>query len=395
MAAPSEEEVVGGVRPFLVERFFAKHEFSSEYILGASDAETWSVKELLELAAKEGDDKAAQEWENMTLGYTESAGHPELRSAVAQLFGEPIKSDNVICIVPEEGIFITMSTLLKPDDVVIAMKPAYQSLYEIARGKGCKIRNWEAQYRENGWMFDVDDLEKIFKEEPSAKMLVANFPHNPTSWMPSLEEHSRVVELCRQREMYLFSDEMYWGMALQKEPLPKSSALRYEKSIVLGGLSKPYGLPGLRIGWLVTRDNSAMAKFAQMKDYVTICGSAPSEILALIGLRHGQKLIERAWRVTNENRQHLKEFCEEFSDVLEYKPEPSKGLTMFVVLKGWAAEMGSEGFADWCVEAGSCVLVPSSCFEISTPAVRVGLGRLNFKEGLARLGDCFRKRAAK
>lgn len=222
-------------------------------------------------------------------------------------------------------------------------------------------------------------------------MVVANFPHNPTSWMPSEAEHAELVEECRKRGLYLFSDEMYWGMALEpgQGPLPRSSCVRYERAITLSGLSKPHGMPGLRIGWLATQDATAMAKFKQMKDYTTICGSAPSEVLAIIALRHSEHLLQQAWQVSRGNMRLLEDFCREFPALFEWRSEPSTGLMRFIVLRGWAAEMGAQAFADWCVEKASCVLVPSDCFDMPVPpAVRFGLGRKNFPEALARLRSC-------
>lgn len=218
-------------------------------------------------------------------------------------------------------------------------------------------------------------------------MVVANFPHNPTSWMPSPAEHSELVSECRKRNALLFSDEMYWGTAVAPGgPETESSCVRYERAITLSGLSKSYGLPGLRVGWLATQDAEAMAKLRQMKDYLTICGSAPSEALAIIALRHGEALLQRALATTRRNRELLRAFCEEFPGLFEWAPEPREGLTRFVVLRGWAAQMGSQGFADWCVREASCVLLPSACFEFpDPPAVRFGIGRTNFPQALDRL----------
>merc|ERR1719343_895636 len=195
--------------------------------------------------------------------------------------------------------------------------------------------------------------------------------------------------MCRSRDgLLLFSDEMYWGVAAESSSPLRSSCCRYERAITLSGLSKPYGLPGLRVGWLATQDKQVMAQLRHMKDYVTICGSAPSEALAMIALRHREGLLSRARDISQKNREHFKRFCDEFPEIFEWVPEPSVGLTTFVALRGWAANMGARGFADWCVEQASCMLVPSDCFDHpEPPAVRFGLGRKNFPEALARLRE--------
>mmetsp|Transcript_70098 Transcript_70098/g.217749 ORF Transcript_70098/g.217749 Transcript_70098/m.217749 type:complete len:415 (-) Transcript_70098:66-1310(-) len=383
-AAP---QTVAGARPFLVERFFARHEFTAEYMLGSSDAESWTVRELLELAASRGDTAATREWEEVHLGYTESPGHPELRRAAAELYGGPIGPDQVLCVVPEEGIFLSMTALLAPGDAVVAMAPAYQSLHEVARAKGCTVHQWRATYEATaGWSFSLATLREVLAAAgKGVRMLVVNVPHNPTSWMPTPAEHAELVSICEERGLLLFSDEMYWGLAPTEDGPPVSGCRRYNRAITLSGLSKPYGMPGLRVGWLATQDAEVMAKLRHLKDYTTICGSAPSEILAIIALRHGEALLARARETTARNREHLAAFCAEFSDLFEWAPKGPQGVCIFVMLRGWAARMGSAAFAEWCVSAASCVLVPSESFEEPTPAVRVGVGRKNFPEALARL----------
>jgi len=387
-AAALNEPLVAGARPFLVERFFAKHEFSAQYMLGSSDAESWTARELLELAASRGDSNAQHEWADLALGYTESAGHPDLRRGISQLYGEPIGADQVLCVVPEEGIFLTMTALLEPGDEVIAMMPAYQSLYEIARAKGCVVRPWWADYEAGrGWSFSLDKLRKLLAiGKERVRMVIVNIPHNPTSWMPKPDEHHELVSICQDNGFLLFSDEIYWGMARMESKEHVSSCTRYNKAITLGGLSKAYGLPGLRVGWLATSDAQILAKLQQAKDYTTICGSGPSEILAIIALRHGDAMLARAWNLARAHRQHLESFCGEFSDLFEWAPDSATGLMTFVVLRGWAANMGAQRFADWCVQVSSCVMVPSDCFDMpDPPAVRFGLGRRNFPEALAAL----------
>merc|ERR1711971_332400 len=160
-------------------------------------------------------------------------------------------------------------------------------------------------------------------------MVISNFPHNPTSWMPTLDEHVELIRLCESAGALLFSDEMYWGSILGQANRPISSCVRYRRAITLSGLSKPYGMPGLRLGWLATQDAEVNSKIAQMKDYVTICGSAPSEILGIIALRHGDAILARSHELQSRSRDLLKSFCAEFSEILEWAPEPSIGITAF------------------------------------------------------------------
>ena len=273
--------------PFEIENFFRKHEFSAPHGISSSDCEPLTMPEVLELASPA---RRAQ-FENLWLGYTESQGHPELRGAIADLHDESISADHVMEVVPEEGIFVPMNALLNEGDHVIAIFPSFQSLYDIGRVIGCDVSFWRARCDETGWTFDVDELESLV--QPNTSMLIINFPHNPTGALLERAELERIVDLARRHDLILYSDEIY--RFAEHDPaarLPSACEL-YDKAVVLGGLSKCFGLPGLRVGWLITRDAGLMHDLREMKSYTTICGSAPSEILALIALENTETLTKR------------------------------------------------------------------------------------------------------
>src|SRR5687767_14255499 len=125
------------LNPFKLERYFAKYEFSTRYLLSSSDCDGLMQSELLAAA----DVECRALWDNLKLGYTESLGHPLLRKEIAQLY-EGIDAAEVLVVVPEEGIFIALNALLEKGDHLICTFPAYQSLYEIAGGLGCEITPW-------------------------------------------------------------------------------------------------------------------------------------------------------------------------------------------------------------------------------------------------------------
>ena len=163
----------------------------------------------------------------------------------------------------------------------IATYPAYQSLYENLHTLNCDLDYWTVQDTEARWDFSLDCLKQLLK--PSTKLLVVNFPHNPTGFIPTVEQWEAIVDLCKQRDIFLFSDEMYRlsnndGSA----PLQSASAI-CENSMTLCGMSKTFALPGLRIGWLATRNKDVMNMMQTFRDYTTICSPGPSELLATIG----------------------------------------------------------------------------------------------------------------
>ena len=130
------------ITDFKLERYFAEHEFKVRYLLSASDCEALALDELLGMA----DARTLALWHGLKLSYTESQGHPQLRSEVAGLY-QAVRPEDVLIAAPEELIFIAMNALLRPGDHVIATFPGYQSLYAIAEALGCSVTRWPLEVR--------------------------------------------------------------------------------------------------------------------------------------------------------------------------------------------------------------------------------------------------------
>ncbi|MBI3296782.1 MAG: aminotransferase class I/II-fold pyridoxal phosphate-dependent enzyme [Elusimicrobia bacterium] len=288
------------MEPFALERYFAKHEFSTEYLLSSSDCDGWAQSELLGLA----DPEARALWEDLRLGYSESLGHPLLRREIAALY-KGVDPAQVLTAVPEEAILIAMNSLLERGDHVVCTFPGYRSLYSIAESLGCRVEKWRPE-PEDGWRFDVDALIGLLR--PDTKLIIVNFPHNPTGQTLSPADYRRVVEAARERGIWLFSDEMYRLLELDAGARLPSACELYDKAITLFGMSKSFGLAGTRVGWLVAKDKALFERMAAYKDYTTICGAAPSELLALIGLRAKETILARHMSRIRRNLALLDEF---------------------------------------------------------------------------------------
>src|SRR5665648_36497 len=215
------------LKPFKLERYFAKYEFTVQYLLSSSDCDGLQQKELLQMV----DDESRQLWENLTLGYTESLGHPVLREEIARLY-RGIQAEDCLVLVPEEGIFIAMNTILKQGDHMICTAPGYQSLYEVAEGLGCEVTKWQPQER-NGWRFDPDFLEEHITD--NTRLLVINFPHNPSGYLPSQADFQRIIDFARKHNLYLFSDEMYRFLEYDESDRLPSACEDYNKAVTLFG----------------------------------------------------------------------------------------------------------------------------------------------------------------
>jgi aspartate/methionine/tyrosine aminotransferase len=363
------------IAPFQLERYFAKYEFSARYLLSSSDCESLSMQELLEMA----DPQMLDLWKHLRLGYTESWGHPLLRKEIAGLY-QGIDQQDVLAVVPEEGIYLAMHALLKSGDHMICTFPGYQSLYEVARSISCEVSSWEPD-EEQGWDFPTADLAK--KIRSNTRLVVVNFPHNPTGFLPTRDSFIALLELVRQSGAYLLSDEMY--RFLEVEPgttLPAACEL-YERAISLFGLSKTFGLPGLRAGWLVSRDSQLLEQISRLKDYTTICGSAPSELLAIIALRNREAILNQQTARVRRNAALLEDFIAGYPHRFALNP-PIGGSICFPRIHGVE---DTYTFCEQLVEDTGIMMAPSRVFQYGDQHVRVGFGRENFPEVLDLFGN--------
>jgi aspartate/methionine/tyrosine aminotransferase len=364
------------ITPFKLERYFAQYEFKVKYLLCPSDCESLSMSELLQLA----DPDSLALWNELRLGYTESPGHPILRTEVSQLY-QTVTPDDVMIAAPEEAIFVAMHTLLRPGDQVVSVFPAYQSLYELARAIGCDVTPWTLELGANGWRLDVDQLERALTGR--TRLIVLNFPHNPTGYLTSRDELDAIIDLARKRGLYVFCDEMY--RLLEYDPTRRLPAMCdvYERGISLSGMSKTFGLPGLRIGWLATRDRALVERFLAFKDYTTICSSAPSEVLSLIALRAQDAIVARNLAIIQDNLQSAERFFAEHGNRFVWVG-PQAGSVAF---PQWVGGTSVEQFCQGALDQQGVMIVPGSIFDFAGNLFRVGLGRKNFAEALGRVHD--------
>lgn len=356
--------------PFKLERYFAKYEFNVKYLLSSSDCDGFSLDYVLS-TAEQGETKL---WDSLTLGYTDSLGHPLLRESISRHYNT-IKTDNVFVLSPGEANYILMQVYLNSGDHVVCMRPAYQSLYQIALNKGCNISWWSPGENNN---FNPDDLAKLVTEK--TKMIIVNFPHNPTGYYPNKEELTRVIEIASRNNTLLFSDEMYHKLVHNTAMLNDSLCDLYDNAISLWGMAKSFGLAGLRIGWISTHNKRLMSSIQRFKDYLTICSSAPSEILSMIALNNSEQFIEVNLEKIRSNKEVFKSFVNRHSNLFQDYKEPQAGSTALVKIN---LNEPTLSYAERIVEKSGVMLVPSEIFEYGDQHFRIGFGRANMKEALA------------
>jgi aspartate/methionine/tyrosine aminotransferase len=363
---------------FALERYFARWEFAVRHVLCASDVEGWSLAELLELA----DDEARAMWSGLHLGYTESTGHPLLRREIATLY-ESIEADDVLVFAgAEEAIFCLLSTSLQEGNHVIVTWPGYQSLYEIARASGATV-SLHALREEDGWSLDVERLVRSFR--PETRVVVVNAPHNPTGMLPTEGEWRRLASECAAAGVRLVADEVYRFLEHDGAPTLPAGADLDERAVSIGVMSKSFAMAGLRIGWLATRDRAVLDRCARLKDYTTICSSAPSEVLALIGLRARQRVLARSRSIVAANLEVLDDFFARRADAFTWV-RPHGGSTGFPKLvPSGPAGASADAFAARLVEATGVLLLPSTTFGSGDSHLRIGLGRTDLPEAIVAL----------
>lgn len=363
------------IKPFHTERFFAQYEFTAPYLLCASDCETMTIAELLTFA---GRDHGALG--SAALGYTESQGSPDLLASIADLY-PTLNAGQIIGLgAPEEGIFITMHALLEPGDTVVVLSPCYDSLFNVAEYLGCRVIRWflHEDPGGSGWQMDLAALQESLAQKP--KLVIVNFPHNPTGFLPTLGQWQDLVALVRQAGAWLFSDEMYRGLEYDPATRLPSGCDEYERAITLGGLSKSYGLPGLRSGWLALHDRDLAQQLMGWKDYTTICSSAPSEVLAHIALTVGEELMARCRAIVTGNLARAEPFFARWQHLFDWQ-RPRAGSVALVGLKGNSAPE----FCARLVSEQGVLLLPSTGLGIGDRHVRFGFGRRSFVQSLTQL----------
>ncbi len=367
------------IEPFKLERYFAKYEFSARYMLSSSDCDGFAMKDILDLATSD----ELSLWNDLQLGYTESQGLPMLRKEIAKLYTKT-HADDIVVLTPEEGIFTALNCILSSSDHVICIAPSYQSLHQVVSSIGCDITFWNPD-EGNGWYFNPDDIEKALK--PNTRLIIINFPHNPTGYIPKKEDYLRLVDIARRNNIFLFSDEMYRYLEHDSAMRLPSAADLYENAISLAGMSKTFGLAGLRMGWLCTKSAELLQQIIAFKDYTTICNSAPSEVLALIALRHKAVLVEINLNKVKSNLQLLESFMNAHNEIISWN-KPVAGTVGFARIN---INQPAFQFCERVVKETGIMIVPSEMFNYGDRHIRLGFGRRNLPEALGIFNNYLQK----
>ncbi len=363
---------------FRLETYLGKWEFGARYHMTASDAQSITIRDVLALAGPGAVDRFLDE----PLSYTQPYGAQDLREAIAATYDTAAPED-VLCFAgAEEGLYAFYRVLLDTSAHAIVVTPNYQSAESVPMSI-CDVTGVPLEADHN-WTLDIDRVAAAIR--PNTRVISVNFPHNPTGKILERDRFDTLVDLCRRHGIWLFSDEVY--RLIERDPairLPQAFDA-YERGVSLNVMSKAYGLPGLRIGWIACRDRDLLERMVRYKHYLSICNSGPSERLAVAALRGADVILDRTRAIARAGLAKTQAFLSEFPHLFE-SYVPDGGIVIYPRYKG---ADGVEAFARRLVEEAGVVVLPPSVYASALTATptdrfRMGYGRNHIDEGLAAM----------
>ncbi|MGZ3692849.1 MAG: aminotransferase class I/II-fold pyridoxal phosphate-dependent enzyme [Bdellovibrionota bacterium] len=355
---------------FETEDYFAQYEFTKPFLISASDCESVSIAELIQLGGG-----SPTEFLQVRLGYPEMPGSQALRQKIASLY-ENLSADQVLVLgSPIEGIYLTMQALLEKGDHVVVLSPAYDALFNVAEHVSGNVSRWFLANDGKTWSLDFAQLEKLLASP--TKLLVINFPHNPTGFLPTKAELKRLVEIADRHGVRIYADEIYRGLEYNPGTRLPSVAELSESAIVLSGASKSQGLPGLRFGWLATKDIAAYKKLLDRKTYTSMCSTQAGEYLGKMAIRASPKLIEKNLNIIRNNLGIAETFFAKWQGRADWL-KPLAGSVSLIKLH----EKSAEKFCHELANDFGVVLLPARFMGYEDHYARIGFGRTNFASGM-------------
>lgn len=358
--------------PFKLEEYLDKREFTAQYMLCGSDVQTRSIKDILDF-----EENALEQYMSLELHYPVPQGNIALREEISQIYSMCNK-EQILCFAgAEEGIYASMRALLEKNDHVITLVPCYESL-KLLPEQFCKVTTIPVELDNDGdWSVDLGKIKSAC--QPNTKMIVVNFPHNPTGFIPSIQFQEELISIARHSNAYIFCDEVNRFLEHKPEFRLPNIADVYEKGISLNVMSKSWGLSGLRVGWIACQDLSVIKKLRDYKHYLSICNSAPSEFLSLLALKHKDKIFKENVNLLQGNKKILKEYLLFRSDIFQWI-EPKGTCVCYPKYHG---SIPIDVLADQLFERYGLVILPHHVMSDPNIHFRISYGRENFLEAFA------------
>lgn len=371
------------IEPFLLERWMTRHETHVAYDIAESGILPLSVNDLLDFESPGDRAMTVERLLSLPLGYSEARGTLELRTALAATYSRANGDHILVTTGAIEANFLLFNALLDPGDHVIAPYPAYQQLYSVPKAIGCDVSLWRVG-PETNYRYDLDSFERLVT--PRTRVIVLNTPHNPTGAMIPPDEARRVYSLAESVGATVIGDEAYrWLDIPDGDRFAPPMFDLGVNGVSVGTLSKPFGLPGLRIGWIAASPDLVQRCWG-LRDYISLSPGRLNDQLAQLAITHRDRIISRNRRIVAANLATVHRWMAERADFLAWTP-PRGGL---LALVKYDLPIGSLELSDRLATEFSVMLAPGSAFGYEHH-LRLGIGQRPdiFEEGLARAGECF------
>jgi aspartate/methionine/tyrosine aminotransferase len=371
--------------PFLLERWMTRHETRVRYDIAESGILPLSTQDLLAFEPADRRAGVLEQLLRLPLGYSEACGTEALRSMVAATYARGDAESILVTTGAIEANFLLFNVLLDAGDHVIAPFPAYQQLYTVPQAIGCDVSLWRVG-PETNYRYDVDALERLLR--PDTKVIIVNTPHNPTGAMLAPEDAARVYGLAESVGATVIGDEAYrWLAVPDGAPFADPFFDFGARGVSVGTLSKPFGLPGLRIGWIAGPPD-LIRRCWSFRDYVTLSPGKLNDALARLALTHRDKIVARNRGIIEANLATAHRWMADRSSFLAWTP-PRGGL---LALIKYDLPIDSLPLADLLATEYSVMLAPGSAFGYEHH-LRLGIGQdpAVFAQGLEEAGRAFHK----
>lgn len=343
----------------------------AEGSLSSSFAELTSLKSLIEM-----DPDLLDRLTSFTGAYSGLHGSPDLKEAIAGMLGMQA-SEIIVTNGTDEAIDLVCASVLREGDLVSCIEPAYEPLKLLATRYGGKVVG--APLREEpDWHLERTDWDQLFPE--NIRIVVLNSPHNPTGWVPSENELVELIGRARSADALVLADEVYAGLSPQQSDRFPCLAARYDNVISIASFSKSFGLPGLRVGWIASRNKTLIERIKRIRTHANSFASRPAEIIAISVTRNASRILQRNAEITRIGREALAAFVERKSKLWSLSM-PQQGP---VALARWKGPGTASDLCRHALEELKLVIVSSDLFQYGDRHVRFGFGTSAFPSQLAR-----------
>ncbi|MHB8486913.1 MAG: aminotransferase class I/II-fold pyridoxal phosphate-dependent enzyme [Candidatus Acidiferrales bacterium] len=371
------------IEAFELERWQSVWENRVELNIAESGVEPLSVRELV------GDRADLERVLDTRLGYPQTNGSEELRGRIAALY-PGARAENVLltCGGAEANYLVTWG-LVERGDEVIFMQPNYMQVAGLARGFGADVKPWWLR-EELQWAPDVDELSRVVTSK--TKMIAVCNPSNPTGAVLNENTMDAICVAARKVGAWILADEVYRGAEFSGKTTPSFYG-RYERVLCTAGLSKAYGLPGLRTGWLVGPAEMT-EKLWGYHDYTSIGPTMLTDRIASLALKPEQhaRLLERTRRILRDNYPAMRDWLEKHGNLFTHMA-PRAGAIAWI---GFRKKWNSADVAEELRAKKGVLLVPGEQFAMPG-YLRIGFGEdaAKLRKALGRIDDWIAERGVR